>query len=53
MSDINLGICPICKVQFDLSDGVPCNCIQNLEEDAEREMFGEGTDFSLEDMGNK
>lgn len=33
MSDINLGVCSICRQQFDLSDGVPCDCLEKLEED--------------------
>jgi hypothetical protein len=35
MSDINIGICPICRQQFDLSDGVPCDCVEREKEEKE------------------
>ena len=47
MSNINLGVCPICRQQFDLSDGVPCDC---LERGDEEEM--EDNDYSERVMPN-
>lgn len=32
MNDINIGVCPICRQQFDLSDGVPCDCVEEFRE---------------------
>jgi hypothetical protein len=37
MSDINIGVCPVCRQKFDLSDGVPCDCIVVLEDEAAEE----------------